>query len=139
MLFEKAGCQGHTVIATFADEIKLMAQALVSHSERKTDWLLIGLAIICPVFFLCMDLTLNRQDLFQRSGALTNIFAVIVASKSLNRHYMKIFNASKLKTSKTQIILDRFSILLLIAGTLIWAYGDLLTSRFVHTTCPPGT
>ena len=99
-------------------------RAMVPWQAVMLDISLLFFAALAPIVFYKIDLSNNESDLFQRSGSLTIIIAAIVAYRSLNKHYNKIFYKSTLRTSLKQLCIDILAILLTIIGTLIWAYGD---------------
>jgi hypothetical protein len=80
-----------------------------------------------------LDACAGAHQFFSRSGAVAALASGVVAFRSLNKHYQKFFNYSDLSkvplTSKNQKILDRWTLVLSIVGTLVWAYGDILFRR----------
>lgn len=105
-------------------------QAGVAWRTLLWDVLIIVIAIAWPIISFFIDLCTNQAEWFHRSGAITVLIAAALAFRSLTRHYKKFYNnmirGYPLDTSKPQSIVDRITLFLSIAGTLIWAYGDKL-------------
>ena len=92
------------------------------------DIALLVIAVASLVVSLSVDLLAHRADWFPRSGAVAALIAAILAYRSISRHYIKFFNNTArgypLLTSMPQVVIDRATLALSLAGTAIWAYGD---------------
>ena len=77
-----------------------------------------------------LDACRSEQNYFPRSGAVAGLMGGVVAYRSLSKHYRKFFNYSSLAdvplTSVNQQRIDRLAFAVTAAGTLVWAYGDIL-------------
>jgi len=106
-------------------------------NSLKVAWCLIALSILAPVLSLIIPYPpLPGVDLggwFSRSGAVTTVFALL-AEAVLVRARLSItpagFGWEGLNEQRAKFVpyfnkSDRALFCLVIAGTLIWAYGDL--------------
>jgi hypothetical protein len=102
--------------------------------------LLILGAIAFPITSFIIDLNHNRADWFARSGAVSAIIGVVLASRSIKKNNQKFFKNIErsevgeklLHTSIPQLRIDKWTLVLSIIGTLIWAYGDKIIELFLE-------
>jgi len=103
------------------------------------DLLLILSAIAFPITSFIIDLNHHRADWFARSGAVSAIIGIVLASRSIKKHNQKFFSnierndlgKEMLHTSIPQLKIDKWTLVLSIIGTLIWAYGDKVIELFL--------
>jgi hypothetical protein len=109
-------------------------QGVVPWGDLVPDILLLLIGALAIAFSFALDVCAARQDYFSRSGAIAALMSGVVAYRSLNKHYRKFLNYSCLwevpLTSMNQRTIDRWTLVLSIAGTIIWAYGDIIFRRF---------
>jgi len=82
----------------------------------------------------------HRADWFARSGAVSAIIGIVLASRSIKKHNQKFFSnierndlgKEMLHTSIPQLKIDKWTLVLSIIGTLIWAYGDKVIELFLE-------
>jgi len=118
---------------------KKVVRAKVKWETLKFDLLFILVAVAFPIISFIIDLNHNRSDWFSRSGAVTAIIGIVLASRSINKHYQKFFKnierndlgQKMLDTSIPQLKIDKWTLVLSIIGTLIWAYGDKFLEMFL--------
>jgi hypothetical protein len=87
-----------------------------------------------------IDLNDHRADWFARSGAVSAIIGIVLASRSIKKHNQKFFSnierndlgKEMLHTSIPQLKIDKWTLVLSIIGTLIWAYGDKVIELFLE-------
>lgn len=112
-------------------------QADVPWSELFCELMLIFFSVTVPVTSFLVDIKIEHPDWFQRSGALMVLFAGLLAYRSLTKHYRKFFNNTlrgyPLKTSPNQEKVDYLTLIVSVAGTVIWGYGDKIFSFFLST------
>jgi hypothetical protein len=104
------------------------------------DLLLILFAVAFPITSFIIDLNDHRADWFARSGAVSAIIGIVLASRSIKKHNQKFFSnierndlgKEMLHTSIPQLKIDKWTLVLSIIGTLIWAYGDKLIELFLE-------
>ena len=102
------------------------------------EMLLILCAIAFPIISFTIDINHHRADWFERSGAITAIIGVILASRSIKKHNQKFFTnierndlgKEMLHTSIPQLRIDKWTLVISIIGTLIWSYGDKFIELF---------
>ena len=115
--------------------VEEVAKIKVKWKTLKPDVLLILVAIAFPIFSFVIDLNNNRSDWFYRSGAVTTIIGIVLASRSLKKHYQKSYSATDKKEALAAIIpqlkVDGWTLVLSIIGTLIWSYGDKFFGIFL--------
>ena len=108
-------------------------QAKVPWGDLLPDVLLLFTGALAMVLSFVVDVCTSRHEFFWRSGAIAALISGVVAFRSLNKHYKKFLSYSELSkvpfTSKSQRILDRWTLVLSIVGTLVWAYGDMFFSK----------
>ena len=106
----------------------------------KEYWIdiLFTLLAVVPViysFYIDINTVQNEYYWFQRSGSIMVLFAVALDFEQSK--YTKTQSSSSLMVegkpaivgqvlSTTRIYIQRFSIVLIVLGTAIWGYGDLL-------------
>lgn len=120
------------------------------------EWALLTLSLLCIGVSLILDcLSLEATTWFSRSGSIVVLAAAIVEYRLSRFAYEDIYDAaiktskkraampnisdnplvqglveanltSKPKQSKPRIILSRASLTLIVLGTIIWGYGDIL-------------
>jgi hypothetical protein len=103
------------------------------------EMLLILGAIAFPIISFIIDINHHRADWFERSGAVTAIIGVILASRSIKKHNQKFFTnierndlgKEMLHTSIPQLRIDKWTLVISIIGTFIWAYGDKVIELFL--------
>jgi hypothetical protein len=104
-------------------------QARVSWGDLLPDVLLLFVGAQAMLVSFVVDVCAHRHEFFARSGAMAALISGVVAYRSLNKHYQKFLNYTDLSqvplTSKNQRTVDRFTLILSIVGTLVWAYGDI--------------
>ncbi len=114
---------------------KEVVKIKVKWKTLKPDVLLILVAIAFPIISFVVDLGNNRSDWFFRSGAVTTIIGIVLASRSLKKHYQKssssIDKKEALAASIPQLKVDGWTLVLSIIGTLIWSYGDKFFQIFL--------
>jgi Gpi18-like mannosyltransferase len=104
------------------------------------DLLLILFAIAFPITSFIIDINHHRADWFARSGAVSAIIGIVLASRSIKKHNQKFFSNIELNdlgkemlhTSIPQLKIDKWTLVLSIIGTLIWAYGDKVIELFLE-------
>jgi len=116
-------------------------------SRTKVKWqtlipemLLILSAIAFPIISFIIDINHHRADWFARSGAVSAIIGIVLASRSIKKHNQKFFSnierndlgKEMLHTSIPQLKIDKWTLVLSIIGTLIWAYGDKVIELFLE-------
>ena len=103
-------------------------QALVSWGDLVPEIVLLAIGGQAMLISLAIDICANCHDYFARSGAIAVLISGVLAYRSLTKHYEKLFNLPQtqkvLRTSRNQLIVDRWTLTLSIMGTLVWAYGD---------------
>jgi hypothetical protein len=98
---------------------------------------------VCNCFSIIsftIDINHHRADWFERSGAITAIIGVILASRSIKKHNQKFFTniqrndlgKEMLHTSIPQLRIDKWTLVISIIGTLIWSYGDKVIELFLE-------
>ena len=103
------------------------------------EMFLILCAITFPIISFIIDINHHRADWFERSGAITAIIGVILASRSIKKHNQKFFTnierndlgKEMLHTSIPQLRIDKWTLVISIIGTLIWSYGDKVIELFL--------
>ena len=101
--------------------------------------LLILVAIAFPIISFIIDINHHRADWFARSGAVSAIIGIVLASRSIKKHNQKFFSNIELNelgkemlhTSIPQLKIDKWTLVLSVIGTLIWAYGDKVIELFL--------
>jgi hypothetical protein len=92
------------------------------------DWILIFAAVVAPIPFFAIDKGAGQAEWFHRVGAITVLFAGVLAYRSLTKHYIKFYNNMQrghaLQTSWNQLMVDYATLIVSIYGTIIWAFGD---------------
>jgi len=104
------------------------------------EMLLILCAIAFPIISFITDINHHRADWFARSGAVAAIIGIVLASRSIQKHNQKFFSnierndlgKEMLHTSIPQLKIDKWTLVLSIIGTLIWAYGDKVIELFLE-------
>jgi hypothetical protein len=130
----------------------------MNHGKYKIEWTLIAVAIFVTVISVIADYysidcnwfirsgaiaviadcCSTDCNWFARSGAITVLLAAIVEYRISSHVFDDIYRAmaqqqhsgfaTKPKTPKNRSILSFFTHTVLIIGTIIWGYGDLLWS-----------
>ncbi len=116
--------------------VEEVAKIKVKWKTLKPDILLILIAIAFPIVSFVIDLNNNRSDWFYRSGAITTIIGIVLASRSLKKHYQQkssstIDKKEALAATIPQLKVDGWTLVLSIIGTLIWSYGDKFFGIFL--------
>ena len=105
--------------------------------EYWIDILFILLAIIPSSYAFFYDFHIhiseNKEYWFQRSGSLMVIFAIALDSEQAKYIERKESSTFYIGTpivlgkelSRSRSLIQKFSIVLMITGTIIWGYGDL--------------
>lgn len=106
----------------------VFAQTRPEHVVMQLASLTIGLVVMIIGWFAADGIG------FQRSGAIGTVAAAFSAYHSLENHYRKARNSIArgywLATGRFSRIVDFLEMALLFAGTVTWAYGDLLRTWF---------
>ena len=106
-------------------------QAAVPWKELRSDISLLSVGGLAMLVSLVLDISGLPYELFHRSGAVAVLFAGIVAFRSLKKHYRKFLNYEHLRDvptiSQNQSRLNKWTLILSIVGTLVWAYGGLIS------------
>lgn len=118
---------------------KKIARTKVKWQSLIPEMLLILGAIAFPIISFIIDIKHHRADWFERSGAVTAIIGVILASRSIRKHNQKFFSnierkdlgKEMLHTSIPQLRIDKWTLVISIIGTLIWSYGDKFLEIFL--------
>jgi hypothetical protein len=113
---------------------KPVERIAVKWKTLKPDILLILVAITFPIISFYIDFHNNRSDWFYRSGAITTIIGIVLAYRSLKKHYQKfptdLARKEALASMVPQLKVDGWTMVLSIIGTLIWSYGDKFFQLF---------
>jgi hypothetical protein len=109
----------------------IIVRAHTAWRELWVDVLLLVIGCSFPVISFVIDMRLSQRDWFQRSGAVTVLFAALVGYRSLAKHYRKLYltqNSSENRygTSRNQLRVDYAALALSLVGTAIRGYGDKL-------------
>ena len=114
---------------------KQIIKVIVKWKTLKPDVLLILVAIAFPIISFCIDLNNKRSDWFFRSGAITTIIGIVLASRSLKKHYQKFsIDTARIEALASiipQLKVDGWTLVISIIGTLIWSYGDKFFELFI--------
>jgi len=105
--------------------------------KRTLFFIFSALAILMPVFSLSGLLKPSSEALgvwFQRSGATTVVFAVFAELKASNMLAVfkpsgfvdQTFHSTRDKYLKQVKLYNYIALFLVVLGTVIWGYGDLL-------------
>ena len=110
----------------------------MNHGKYKIEWSLIGITILVTVVSVIADYYSIDCNWFARSGAITVLLAAIVEYRISSHIYGDIYRANaqqqssgfatKPKKPKNRVILSFVTHTVLIIGTIIWGYGDLIWS-----------
>jgi hypothetical protein len=94
---------------------------------------LVMLAISPPIFCAFLARSIDRWDLFERSGSITTAIGLLLASRRYIRygvHELALLHAQKLQLDATEVFEDIFTakrgLALSAFGTLIWGWGTYL-------------
>jgi len=110
----------------------------MKEQSYKLDYIFLLLALSFVMASFYIDFTTCTNSLFSRSGSIMVLVSVIVEYRISNSIYAEIQKAMflgtkinlsipfKAKPSKDKVFISRFSHTLVILGTVIWGYGDLL-------------
>lgn len=114
---------------------KQSAKVIVKWKPLKPDIILIIVAIAFPLISFAIDFRNNHSDWFFRSGAVTTIIGIVLAYRSLKKHYQKfptdLARKEALASTIPQLRVDGWTMVLSIIGTLIWSYGDKFFELFL--------
>jgi hypothetical protein len=69
----------------------IIVRAHTAWRELWVDVLLLVIGCSFPVISFVIDMRLSQRDWFQRSGAVTVLFAALVGYRSLAKHYRKLY------------------------------------------------
>jgi hypothetical protein len=105
--------------------------------ERKLFFIFTALSILMPMISLTGLLKPSSEALgfwFQRSGATTVVFAVFAELKATNMlssfkpagMVNRSFHSTRDKYIKQVKIYNYIALFLIVFGTVIWGYGDLI-------------
>jgi hypothetical protein len=110
----------------------------MKHRKYTIEWGLIGVAILVAILSVIADYYSTGCNWFARSGAIAVLLAAIVEYRISSHIYDDIYRANaqqqhsgfatKPKKPKNRDILSFLTHTILILGTIIWGYGDLLWS-----------
>ena len=113
----------------------MTAQAFVPWKDLKLDVALLGFAILFVLLSFYYDLHQRQHDFFQRSGAVMLVISGYLAYRGLNKYWQKAENSFArgywLRTSANQQIVDICTLVILIIGTIVGAYGDKVFGFFL--------
>jgi hypothetical protein len=105
-------------------------RAVVAWGDLLPDVLLLFIGAFSMVISFTLDASLREHNYFARSGAIAALLSGVVAFRGLNKHYRKFLNYAELSqvpsTSRNQQRVDGLTLALSIAGTVVWAYGDII-------------
>ena len=118
---------------------KKILRTKVKWQTLMPDMLLILVAIAFPIISFIIDINHHRADWFERSGAVSAIIGIVLASRSIKKHNQKFFTnierndlgKEMLHTSIPQLKIDKWTLVLSITGTMIWSYGDKFIELFL--------
>ena len=100
--------------------------------------LLCSVAAAWTVFSVWLSLHTNNWGWFARSGSVLGILGAVLSCRSVlrltreervrirNMNIVECFTPSELEDQERDSVATVIGVLLLLLGTLIWAYGDLL-------------
>lgn len=114
----------------------------LSMENRKytIEWWLIGVAIFVAIISIIADYYSNDVNWFARSGSIIVLLAAIVEFKVSSHIYDEIQRAAVIQTivklpvpikaqpTKSKNTVSNAAHILLVVGTIIWGYGDLVWS-----------
>ena len=110
-------------------------EVIIKWKTLKFDIILIIVAIAFPLISFGIDIRNNHSDWFFRSGAITTIIGIVLASRSLKKHYQKFSTDTArieaLASLIPQLKVDGWTLVISIIGTLIWSYGDKFFELFL--------
>lgn len=102
----------------------------------KIEWFILVIALMSVLVSAILDMYTEDLSLFARSGAIAVLLAAIVEYRISSHIYDDIYRASaqqkhsgfatKPKQAKNRGSLSLVTHSILITGTIIWGYGDLL-------------
>jgi hypothetical protein len=102
----------------------------------KIEWFILFISAMSVFISGVLDIYIENHSLFARSGAIAVLLAAIVEYRIASHIYDDIYRASakqkftgfatKPKQAKNRGPLSLVTHSILITGTLIWGYGDLL-------------
>lgn len=111
------------------------------NKKLKLEYLLLLVSVIFVATSLIIDLCTSSSTLFARSGSILVLFSVIVEYRISGFVYDDIQRAMllsrkidisvpvKAKPQKETVLVSRLAHTLVIVGTVIWGYGDLLFAK----------
>ncbi len=122
------------------DSIWRLVFLYMKHRKYTIEWSLIGVAILVAVISVIADYYSTDYNWFARSGSVVVLLAVFVEFKVSPHIYDDIQRAQfmqtevkmsvpfKAKPTKSRRNISFAAHILLVAGTVIWGYGDLIWS-----------
>jgi hypothetical protein len=108
--------------------------------KYSVEWSLIGIAILIAIISIVSDYYSNNYNWFARSGSIVVLLAAFVEFKISSHIYDDIQRAQfmqtkiempvpfKAKPTKAKRKVSLAAHILLVIGTVIWGYGDLIWS-----------
>ena len=123
--------------------MELIAEGVVPWRKRRLEIELIVASVIAMPIALVVAIYLGQPSWFQRASALPLITSAMLAYRCLIRSYEKTRNAHLrlvkflqnpkdgplpvwIKTSATQKALDHWTLWLLVVGTVMASFGDVI-------------
>jgi hypothetical protein len=112
----------------------------MKHRKYTVEWSLIGVSILVAVVSVVADYYSTDYNWFARSGSVVVLLAAFVEFKISSHIYDDIqraqFMQTKVKMSvpykarptKSKLKVSLAAHILLVTGTIIWGYGDLIWS-----------
>jgi len=112
----------------------------MKHRKYTIEWSLIGVAIFIAVISVIADYYSTDYNWFARSGSVVVLLAAFIEFKVSPHIYddiqraqflqstVKLPVAFKAKPTKSRRNVSLVAHVLLITGTIIWGYGDLIWS-----------
>jgi hypothetical protein len=113
------------------DHLEPAAARRTAHGARSA--VLVILAISPPIACAFLARSIDRWDLFERSGSITTAIGLLLASRRYIRYgvlELALLHAQKLQPDATEVFEDIFTakrgLALSAFGTLIWGWGTYL-------------
>jgi hypothetical protein len=118
-----------------------IAQGVVPWRERRVEVVLIVASLLAVLVALILAIWYGQPHWVERASAAPLVASAVLAYRSLRHSYEKVRNAHLrlvralqkgggfpgwLSTSSTQKAIDRWTIVLLVVGTIMASFGDVL-------------
>jgi hypothetical protein len=124
----------HVALAATSDTGELIwfwigaGEAWTDWSRLRADALVLAAGLTVFIVSVVASARSGSGEWLERSGAILTLTGTWLAYQSLSRHYNKarksVHRGYWLATSRGQQLMDRMSIGVLMAGTLVWGYGS---------------